>query len=175
VKRSCSVLFVLLLTFGLGSCGYGLIGRTSNVPEDIQSIYIQPLENRTTRERVELFLTQAIVDELVTRRRFTVVSSAAAADAILKGALTAYIVRPVAFGSDGRATDYEITVRADMEFKRQGGEEILWAQDQYVFRNDYPLVLDDPQGAVIDLEDPTVQAVAEQFAQTLVIDLLEGF
>lgn len=172
--RLCAALSILLATAGLGGCGYGLIGRTSNLPEDIESIFVEPLENRTTRERIELFLTQSIVDELVTRRRFRVVRTAAEADAVLRGTLTAYIVRPVAFGPDGRATNYEITVRADMEFKRQGGDEILWAQDQYVFRNDFELDLSD-QGAVIDLEDPTVQLVGEQFAQTLVIDLLEGF
>lgn len=169
--RSILSLAALMLV----GCGYGLIGRTSNLPEDIDSIFVQTLENRTTRQQINLFLTQAIVDEFVTRRRFAVVSSAASADAVLSGVLTAYIVRPVEFGPDGRATRYEFTIRTDMELKRQGSEEVLWGQDQYVYRGDFELKLDEGQGTVIDNEDPTIQLVSREFAQTLVIDMLEGF
>jgi outer membrane lipopolysaccharide assembly protein LptE/RlpB len=169
--RSAATLAVLLLV----GCGYGLIGRTSNLPEDIDSIFVETLENRTTRQQINLYLTQAIVNEFVTRRRYAVVASAAAADAVLSGVLTAYIVRPVEFGPDGRATRYEFTIRTDMEFKRTGSEEVLWGQDQYVYRGDFELRLDEGQGTVIDNEDPTIQLVSREFAQTLVIDMLEGF
>lgn len=171
-------LLVALVAFATMGCGYGLIGRTSNLPEDIQKIFVATLENRTTRQQVDLFLTEAIVNELVTRRRFAVVSSAGAADAVLRGVLTAYIVRPVEFDENSRATRYEFTIRTDMEFKRQGSDEILWAQSQYVFRGDYELEVVEQfegQGIVLDDEDVTVQLVARDFAQTLVIDLLEGF
>jgi outer membrane lipopolysaccharide assembly protein LptE/RlpB len=172
VLLHCLLIAAALLPVG---CGYGLIGRTSNLPEDIDSIFVETLENRTTRQQINLFLTQAIVDEFVTRRRYDVVASAATADAILSGALTAYIVRPVEFGPDGRATRYEFTIRADMELTRQGGEEVLWSQDQYVYRGDFELQLDEGQGTVIDNEDPTIQLVSREFAQTLVINMLEGF
>ena len=62
-----------------------------------------------------------------------------------------------------------------MEFKRQGSEEVLWGQDQYVYRGDFELQLDEGQGTIIDNEDPTIQLVSREFAQTLVIDMLEGF
>ena len=170
-----SSLLLCIVTISLSGCGYGLIGRTSNLPEDIQSIFVEPLENRTTRTQVDLFLTQAIVDELVTRRRFEVVKGPAAADAVLKGALTSYVVRPVQFGPDGRATDYQVIIRADMEFKRQGSDEIIWDRPQYLFRDDYELEIN-TEGAVFDPEDFVFQGdLAKRFAQTLVIDLLEGF
>ncbi len=170
-----STLVVFIVAIALSGCGYGLIGRTSNLPEDIERIYVQPLENRTTRTQVDLFLTQAIVDELVTRRRFQVVKSASGADAILEGALTSYIVRPVQFGADGRATDYQVTIRADMEFKRQGSGEMIWDRPQYLFRDDYELDINS-EGAVFDPEDLVLQGdLAQRFAQTLIIDLLEGF
>jgi len=171
VIASCFVLTAL----SLASCGYGLIGRTSNLPADINSIFVQTLENQTTRQQVNLILTDAIVQEFVTRRRFVITSSANAADAVLSGILTAYIVRPVEFGEDGRATRYEFTIRTNMQFKRQGSDEIIWAQDSYVYRGDFELTLDEGQGTVIDDENPTIQLVSREFAQTLVIDMLEGF
>jgi len=159
----------------LTGCGYGLIGRTSNLPSDINSIFVQTLENQTTRQQINLFLTDAIVREFVTRRRYVIAPNAASADAVLSGTLTAYIVRPVEFGVDGRATRYEFTIRTNMAFKRQGGEDILWARDSYVYRGDFELELDEGQGTVIDNEDPTIQLVSREFAQTLIIDMLEGF
>lgn len=177
MKTALRTLLPLLLAVPiLGGCGYGLIGRTSNLPEDIERIYVEPLENRTTRTQVDLYLTQAIVNELVTRRRFEVVSGASSADAILKGALTSYVVRPVQFGADGRATDYQVIIRADMEFKRQGGSnEVIWDRPQYLFRDDYELDINS-EGAVFDPEDLIIQGdLAQRFAQSMVIDLLEGF
>jgi len=115
------------------------------------------------------------VQEFVTRRRFVIASSAGGADAILSGSLTAYIVRPVEFGVDGRATRYEFTIRVNMRFKRQGSDEVLWAQDAYAYRGDFELSQDEVQGTVIDNENPTIQLVSSEFAQTLVIDMLEGF
>ena len=171
VLTSC---FVLTLSLLVG-CGYGLIGRTSNLPDDIKSIFVQTLENQTTRQQINLYLTDAIVTEFVQRRQFLVATSAGSADAVLTGSLTAYIVRPVEFGPDGRATRYEFTIRTNMQFKRQGGDEILWAQSDYVYRGDFELELDEGQGTVIDNEDPTIQLVSKEFAQTLVIDMLEGF
>ena len=173
--RTTTLVGCALIAISLVGCGYGLIGRTSNLPADINSIFIQTLENQTTRQQINLFLTDAIVQEFVTRRRYAVVGSAAAADAVLSGVLTAYIVRPVEFGPDGRATRYEFTIRTNMEFKRRGSDEIIWAQSSYVYRGDFELTLDEGQGTVIDNEDPTIQLVAREFAQTLIIDMLEGF
>jgi len=168
-----TILFLVALFF-MG-CGYGLIGRTSNLPEDINSIFVRTLENQTTRQQINLYLTDAIVQEFVTRRRFDIASSASSADAVLSGILIAYIVRPVEFGVDGRASRYEFTIRTNMEFKRQDSSEIIWAQDSYVYRGDFELTLDEGQGTIIDNEDPTIQLVSREFAQTLVVDMLEGF
>ena len=43
-----SIFACLLLC--LAGCGYGLIGRTSNLPEDIENIFVEPLRNQTTRQ-----------------------------------------------------------------------------------------------------------------------------
>ncbi len=171
-----ATLLTVLLGLCLGllaSCGYGLIGRTSNLPEDVTKIYVQPLQNRTTRSQIELTMTRAIINELVTRRRFTIAPNAGSADAVLSGVLTSFIVRPVTFDAQGRAEEYEIAIVTDMEFKRLDTDEILWEQPQYRFRENYELELE--EATVFDPEDQTIQIVAADFAQTLVIDLLEGF
>ena len=177
VKAGRHLVPLLLLSVAILGCGYGLVGRTSNLPTDIESIFVQPLTNRTTRQQVDLILTDAVVNELVTRRRFEIASNKVSADAILSGDILAFTVRPISFGPDGRAVEYEIAIRADMIFKRTDNQEIIWAQNQYLFRENYEFIEEvGNTGAVLfNPEDSTITEVAQKFAQTLVIDLLEGF
>lgn len=156
-------------------CGYALVGRGSNIPEDVRRVYLEPLENRTTRSQVEQFLSQAIADELVTRQRFVLAASSGEADAVLEGAVVAFAVTPVTFGADGRASEYEITITARMSFKRTGGDEddVLWSNDRYVFRENYEI--DPSEAGFFDRENVAIAESAERFAETVVTDLLEGF
>lgn len=172
------LLAACLLLGTLAGCGYSLVGRGSNLPEDIRQVYVQPMENRTNRSQVEQILTQSILSELVTRRRFEIVNSADDADAILRGAVVGFNVRPVTFDSTGLGNSYEIEITADMRFERplQGGEtepETIWKNSRYVFRQDYPLEEGDPD--YFDRENVAIEETAEEFAKTLVTDILEGF
>lgn len=173
-----ALLAVMLTVLAVTGCGYSLAGKGTNIPEDIVKIYIQPLENQTSRAQVEQILTQAISDELVTRRRFSIVNSEADADAILRGKVLAFEVRPSTFGSDGLANNFEITITADMRFERPpvAGEEageVVWSNARYLFREDYPLV---EEGiGYFDRENIAIEDTSLRFAETLVTDLLEGF
>lgn len=158
----------------LSGCGYGLVGRTSSLPPDIEEIYIAPLTNRTLREQVDQELTRAIAAEFLRRPRFRIVNTEEEADAVLKGEVTSFQVRAVGFGvEEARAREYEIQVLAKMEFRRSGTDEVIWQQPFYQFRQNYTFDLDET--TFTDREDLAVLEVADEFAETLVIDILEGF
>src|SRR5258705_3550860 len=89
------------LLLALTGCGYALVGRGSNIPADVKTVYLKPLENRTPRSQVEQFLTRSIADELVKRQRFAVVGGAAGADAEISGAVVGYGATPVTFDATG--------------------------------------------------------------------------
>ena len=163
----------LLVAALLAGCGYGLVGRTSSLPEDIEDVFVQPLTNRTTRSQVDQVLTRALSAEFVKRRRFSVVNDRSGADAVLAGTVTGFIERPVAFGGEGRGTEYEIQITADMEFKRPGADEPIWVRRNYRFRETYEI--DVSAADYFDRTNVAIAEVAENFAQTIVIDLLEGF
>ena len=137
----------LLLTTAalMAGCGYNLVGRASTLPDDIQKIYVEPLVNETQRPQVDQILTQAIADELVTRRRLKVQNSAAAADMRFE--------RPPRPGEN------------------EG--EVVWANARYLFREDYPL--EDDDAAYFDRENLAIEETSVRFPETLVTDLLEGF
>jgi len=166
---SLPVLSCLLVS----GCGYALVGRGSNLPADVRAVYLKPFDNRTQRAQVEQILTRAIADELVTRQRFSVVADAEQADAELSGAVVGFGVTPVAFDASGRATEYEISITAEVVFKRRGADEVIWRNDRYQFRESYPVEVD--SATYFDRETLALEEVAGRFAETMVSDLLEGF
>lgn len=162
-----------LLLLVLSGCGYALVGRGSNVPEDVREVYLQPLENRTQRSQVEQFLTRAMADELVTRQRFAVVGAAEGADAVISGSVVGFDAIPVTFDPTGRATEYEIAITAQIAFKRTGSDQVIWSTDRYTFRESYPI--DPSQPDYFDREDEAIEDATRRMAETMVSDLLEGF
>lgn len=164
---------VLALSLLLGACGYALVGRGTNIPEDIREVYLSPFENRTQRQQLDQFVTEAIAEELVKRRRFEVVGERGAADADLSGAVVAFGLTPITFDDQGRASEYEISLTAQVLFRRVPGDEVVWRAENYRFRETYEVELG--EGGFLDLEEQAIQDAAERFAETMVSDLLEGF
>ena len=162
-----------LMALTLSGCGYGLVGRTSSLPEDIRTVHVATLTNRTTRTQVDQILTSAISNEFVRRQRYEVVASRSTADAVLTGTVLSFRVRPVAFGQGSRASEYEVFIGAQMEFRRTGTDEVLWTQPNYQFRETYEA--DVSETDFFSREDAAIELVAVKFAQSLVIDILEGF
>ncbi len=165
--------------FVLVGCGYGLVGRVSNIPEDIKNVYVETLKNETQRSQLEQILTEAIIEEMVTRRRFEIVNSAADADAVLRGSVKRFSLRPITFNNNGLVDNFEIEVSADMDFRRvpAAGQrpedaEVVWRNSRYLFRSDYPV---ESGSDYLDRENIAIMETSGRFAQTLITDLLEGF
>lgn len=171
--RSWSLMAFSALLATLTGCGYALIGRASNIPDDVRRVHLKPFVNNTARVQVDQILTRAIADELVTRQRFDVLSAEAGADAEIAGTVLSFLVNPVSFDAEGRATEYEISVEAKIVFRRLAPDSVLWENDRYVFRDSYPL--EASELGYQDRETPAIEATAKKFAETVITDLLEGF
>jgi outer membrane lipopolysaccharide assembly protein LptE/RlpB len=171
--RAAAWISTLLAAAALLGCGYALVGRGSNVPEDVQRVYLSPFENLTPRSQIEQFITQSIADELLTRRRFTLVGGEGEADAVLSGAVVSYRATPLTFDQDGRADEYEVSVTARVMFRRVGSEDALWSNESYLFKENYEL--EASEEGFFDRENIALEQTARRFAETMVSDLLEGF
>ena len=172
ISRALIPAALAALLLALSGCGYALVGRASNLPPDIKTVYLKPFDNRTQRSQVEQFVTRSIADELVRRQRFAVVGSATGADAEIAGAVVGYGATPITFDNTGRATQYEISIVCQISFKRTGADKPLWANDRYNFRETYPV---DASTGFVDFENTAIDRASKRFAQTVVSDLLEGF
>lgn len=174
MKRARSFHWLLLLSCSLWGCGYALSGRGVNLPPDLKTVYLAPLVNETARVQLDQLLTQSLAEELVTRRRFDLVADASRADAVFSGKIRSFIVQPVAFDAEGRATEYQIQIEVDLELRRAGAAEPIWRGERYLFRDTYAV----EAGAVSGFQDRETSAIvqaARRLAESAVTDLLEGF
>ncbi|HEY4231615.1 MAG TPA: LPS assembly lipoprotein LptE [Thermoanaerobaculia bacterium] len=160
---------VLILT----GCGYTLVGKGSTLPESIKVVQFTTLENRTQRAGLEQRLSAEIARELASRGRFKVQSGSEGANALLSGAVSGFDLYPVSFDSQGRATDYQVRVTAQVSLKTVPEGTTLWANPAYTFRDNYQFSAS--AASYVDRENEAIDKVAGRFAQSLVTSLLEGF
>jgi len=172
--RSAAAFLCLCLL--LASCGYRLAGQSSFIPERIGSIGVPPFENETTRAELEQRISESVLDELLRRGkgRFSIVAGRSDVDAVLEGVVTGYTKAPVSFGSTGRATRQEVTITARVALLETDPEIILWSQENFVFRRQYD-IQEGGQEQFFDREIVAIEALARDFAKSLVTSLLEGF
>lgn len=157
----------------LSGCGYALVGNASSLPESVKVVQFTTLENRTGRVGLEQRLSAEIARELASRGRFKVQATSQGANAILTGAVSGFDLYPVAFDSQGRATDYQIRVTAQVSLKTIPEGTALWENPTYTFRDNYQF--SSTAASYVDRENEAIDKVAGRFAQALVTSLLEGF
>jgi len=163
-------LFLLLLT----GCGYALVGHNVSLDPKIKSVQVPALVNKTTRVGLEQVVTQSVADEMVSRGRLKLVSNPNDADAILRGSIDSFGIFPIAFNTQGRATQYQVSITANIELVDHRNEDkVIWKNDQYRFAENYQI--DVASTNAFDQETRAITEIAQRFAETLVTNLLEGF
>ena len=165
-----------VLLFALSAaCGYHLVGTSSNLPARLQTLYVAPFINQTSRSEVDQRLTEQITQEWVRRGRFQLVASGDKADAVLSGTVKSAVVNPVQFDQQGRATEYQLTVIADVQLVDRTGERpvVLWRDERFARNTAYPV---DPLARdYFDREIEALDRLSRDFARDLVVTILEGY
>ena len=166
------IIFLLLICFVLIQCGYHLRGTGSFLPEHIQKIHIPMFKNQTTRFQLDLKLTQSVIDEIVARGKVEISGDSTAADAILVGEIISFRAIPIAFGVEATADRYNIIVVTKIILRDLVNNKIIYSNPNYSYQYEYQV----PEGADFEsVESEALDKLAERFARSLVITMLEGF
>ena len=169
-----------LLAAGGSGCGYSLAGRGTFLPADIKTVGIPPIQNKTTYYRTEQVLTEKVRAEFIGRGKYKIVSDTNGADAVLTAELTSIIVQPSALGATQLASRYLFTVVMRAQFTDTRTNEVLWSNDQLVFREEYDLQIQ-ANGAVgegatfLDTQGTAFDRISTDIARTVVTAILEAF
>jgi len=172
--RAGAVALALALT--VSACGYALVGKGTVVDPTIKRIGVPLFKDASAKPGLDQKVTQKVIEELLKRGRFDVVSDATGVDALVEGEITAYTPHLVGVGDQGgksQATRYEVTLTARVRYAKVGARDPIWANDAFTFRDEYDV--GDNAAAYFDREDQAIDRLAQSFARSLVATMLEAF
>lgn len=164
----------LLLTLSLAGCGYHTAGHAARLPAGIHIIAVPVFINQTQTYRIEQVLTRDVVREFVSRTHYRIVNdSGRAADAILKGTVISAQAAPLTYDAQtGRISSAVVTVSMKVSLSDHQGR-VFFENQNYIFRQQYQVSRE--VNSFFEEETPALQRMSQDFARTLVSDILEAF
>ena len=173
MRRAGCVLILVMAVFSAG-CGYHTAGRAAALPDQVRVIAIPSFVNQTQTFKIEQSLTSAVVREMVTRTHYRVVNQAGDnADATLRGTVTSTYTSPLTYDSrTGRAATVLVVVAMKVSLTDRQGK-VLYQNPSYVFRDQYQVSSE--LNSFFEEGSPALQRLSQEFAHTLVSNILEGF
>lgn len=165
--------FLLLAIASSLACGYHTAGHNVALPQDVKTIAIPSFKNETLTYRIEQMLTASVVREFTTRTRYHIVNDPADADAVLHGTVVSTVETPLAYDTaTGRAASVLIVVSMRVKLVDRHGR-VLYQDPSYVFREQYEVSQD--LATFFEEDTPAFRRLSQDFARTLVSNILEGF
>ena len=164
----------LALLAASASCGYHTVGHSVQLPENVKTIAVPAFQNQTREYRIEQLLTSSVVREFTTRTRYHILnSSAEAADATLRGSVLSASSTPLTYNSTtGQAASVLVVVSMNVSLTDRQGK-VLYQNPSYIFREQYEVSQD--LTSFFEENSPAFRRLSEDFARTLVSNILEGF
>lgn len=167
------VLCLLVLCLGAVGCGYHTAGHAVTLPESVRTIAIPAFVNQTQTYKIEQLLTAAVVREMVTRTHYRVVSDPNDADATLRGTVLSTSTTPLTYDSQtGRAASVLVVISMRVSLVDRQGKS-LYQNSSYLFREQYEVSRDLTN--FLEEDSPAFRRLSQDFAQTLVSNILEGY
>ncbi len=172
-RRRRSIIPLALAVVAAG-CGYHVGGQASRLPGTLETLAIPAFVNRTSWMRLEQRLTGAVVQEFIQRTGYQVTGTSEGADAVLNGTILAATTVPVLFDPNtGRASAVQVTVTLAVELRGAEGSQVLYANPDYVFHEQYEITGDIE--SFFEERDPALDRLARDFAAALTSAVLENF
>jgi outer membrane lipopolysaccharide assembly protein LptE/RlpB len=162
------------LLAGAAGCGYHTAGHAVQLPENVKTIAVPAFTNVTTTYRIEQTLTASVVREFITRTHYHILNDAGeAADATLRGTVLSTSSTPLTYNSaTGQAASVLVVVSMKVSLTDRQGK-VLYQNPSYLFREQYEVSQD--LASFFEEDSPAFRRLSQDFARTLVSNLLEGF
>ncbi len=174
LARASALAAAASLVILAASCGYRVAGTASRLPPDVKVIAIPTFVNRTPKFKIEQRITAAVMREFIERTSFQVTPDPAGADAEIKGTVNSIRSGVLTFDPNtGRATTFQIQVNSSVELVDLHTKKVLFSNPNYIFREEYQVSQSTP--ALFEEDVPAMNRLSNDFAHTLVTDILENF
>ncbi len=124
-----------LCALGVYACGYRFAG-SGGFPDNVEKIFIEIFENRTSKAGIERTVTNQLVFEFTRQREKSLVSDPIDADATLKGVIKSIGTRTISRLGTEVANEREVIMTVDLKLIKQNGE-VIWAAKGLSGRQSY--------------------------------------
>jgi len=174
-RRAASFLALPLLVFFLSvGCGYHTAGHIVQLPENVKTIAVPAFKNETLTYRIEQMLTASVVREFTTRTHYRILNDPSEdADATLRGTVLSTTASPLTYDTaTGRAASVLVVVSMKVTLTDRNGK-VLYQNPAYLFREQYEVSQD--LASFFEEDSPAFRRLSQDFARTLVSNILEGF
>ena len=167
------MLLALAMSMIVNVCGYKQAGKGKSLPANIKTLAVPVFQNSSLKYRVEQRFTQAVVDEILKRARaLRVVANPDTADAVLSGDIRSFRAAGSILDDRGRTRVWDVRIIISVVVRDLTTHKILFQNPRMSFEGEYELS-DDPQ-SFFNEENPAVDRIAKDFAQTIISTLMEG-
>ena len=174
-RRAAGLALIFLTgTVASTSCGYHTAGHAVQLPENVKTIAVPAFINETSTYRIEQLLTSSVVREFTTRTHYHILNDPGeAADATLHGTVISASSTPLTYNSStGQAASVLVVVSMSVSLIDRRGK-VLYENPAYLFREQYEVSQD--LASFFEEDSPAYQRLSQDFARTLVSNILEGF
>jgi outer membrane lipopolysaccharide assembly protein LptE/RlpB len=176
LRRSMVLVPVILLA----GCGYHQVGSVMPGAAGARTLAVPIFKSRVQAFRTETVFTQAVVKELNLRTKYRVLTASgdgtydgATADAVLRGTIVSESVAPLTYDQNsGQTSSYLVTITASVVITAHDGR-VLYRNDAFGWHEQYQSTQD--LSSFVQEDSAAVRRVAQDFAQALVAEMLEGF
>ncbi len=172
--RMRNLFLLAALTLSIASCGYHTAGHSVQLPENVKTIAVPSFKNETNTYHIEQILTASVVREFTTRTHYHLLNNASdTADATLRGTVLSTSASPLTYNTTtGQAASVLVVVSMRVSLTDREGK-VLYQNPSYLFREQYEVSQD--LNSFFEEDSPAFRRLSEDFARTLVSNILEGF
>jgi outer membrane lipopolysaccharide assembly protein LptE/RlpB len=133
--KTRNIILAVLSLISVYACGYRFAG-SGGFPHNVEKIFIEVFENRTTQTGVERTVTNQLVFEFTRQREASLAGSADEADAVLKGVIASIRTETISRIGTELANEREVVMTVEVKLVKNDGA-IIWAakglQDREAF------------------------------------------
>jgi hypothetical protein len=167
------ILLAIVLSIFVNVCGYKPAGKGKSLPPEIKILAVPVFQNSSLKYRVEQRFTKAVIDEVLKRARgIHVTTNTDGADAVMNGDIRSFRAVGSILDQQGRTRVWDVRIVISITLRDNNTRKILFQNSRLSFEGQYELS-DDPQ-SFFNEENPAVERIAKDFAQSIISTILEG-
>jgi len=172
ICRYCEILIIVSILVSSSGCGYHFLKRGGGPLRDFKTIAISYFINKTYEPGIDRIFTDALVNEFVESREFTLTTEDKA-DVVMKGVVRSFEEKTISYNRNDRVLEYRASVALDFSVEERTTGKILWRDKNITHNEEYRVNTDI---AVTEFnKDEAIKRLAAELAEKIHDNLLEGF